>query len=548
MISLWVSLLCVLCISGQLFATLPTKPETEANRERVDTLIEKNLYPTPQCISVPEGGFVYVFHPDVTSWIEKQLDADAVKSIAAKLKPYLKLTLTKEGFAPASTRYSEDQVDPTQYNAIWVRDCVWQYFALKIQNRDEARRLALSLLRFYSTPDQIKRFQKVIADPSILDTSKNPNAAMDVPLIRFSSKTLTHYLVDGKPQRWNHLQFDSHGLFLLLVADGLTSGIISTEDLTKKNLEVLALFPVFFKRTQYWKKGDAGPWEEELLWNASSAGIVASGIQQMGRVVAQNKGLEKIKAAYASQNIAELVNKGRLRVEKDLRLGGEAPNFTGTTIDRTADAALLFLLVPGAVLYADSPERIKQILNIDGSLISPYGVNRYQYDAYQAANFWIDFDVSSKIVGPVTKFSLFATRLKKGFMPSKNAYSAQWFFDSIIAQVYYNLSKLEKGSEAKRYYLGKGDLHLKRSLGQLTGPTSYASNGEKLPPLQLAESVNTVIDASGQPFPAHSPICPLGWATAALQMALSAAEEAHAELPTLPAPLQEKPELDFESL
>ena len=542
------SLLCALCVCSQLFATLPTRQEAQANNARVGKLLEQKKYLEPVCISVPEGGFVYAFHPDVFSWIEKPLDAQIIRNMISELKPYLKLTLTKEGFAPASTRYLEDRYDPTGYSAIWVRDCVWQYFALKIQNRDEARRLALSLLSFYSAPDQIGRFQKVINDPSIANLSQNPNAAMDVPLIRFSFKTLSHYLVDGKPQRWNHLQFDSHGLFLLMLADSLTSGILSFEDFTKKTLEVVALFPAFFNKTRYWEKKDAGPWEEELLLNASSAGIVASGLKQMWRVIEQSNVLEKLKASYASQNISELVEKGLKRVEKDLSLGGEAPNISGNTIDRTADAALLFLCIPGHVLYADNPERIKQILNIDGSLIGPYGVNRYRYDAYQAANFWIDFGVPSKIMGPVTQFSLFTTRLKKRFMPAENVYSAQWFFDSILALAYYNLSRQEKEVDAKRYYLGKGDLHLKRSLGQLTGPSSYASNGEKLPPMQLAESINTLIDPIGRPLPAHSPICPLGWATAALQMALSAAEQAHTAIHSQPSPQRGKPELDFKSL
>lgn len=543
-----ISLFCFLYVYSQLFATLPTQQETKVNKERVEKLLEQEKYLAPQCISVLEGGFVYAFHPTVSSWVEKSLDAQAIQSIASELKPYLKLTLTKEGFTPASTRYSENEYDPTGYSAIWVRDCVWQYFALKIQNRDKARRLMLSLLGFYSTSDQIVRFRKVIKDPSIADPSQNPNAMMDVPLIRFSSKTLSHYLVNGKPEKWNHLQFDSHGLFLLMLSDALTSGVISTEDLTKKNLEVIALFPPFFKQTHYWEKKDAGPWEEDLLFNASSAGIVASGLDQMGKVVRQNKTLQMLQAAYTPQSIAELVNKGTQRVKKDLSYGGEAPDITGKSLDRRADAALLFLCVPGKILYADNPERIKQILNIDGSLIGPYGMNRYQYDAYQAANFWIDFNTPSKIIGSVTTFSLFTTRLKKGFMPAKNAYSAQWFFDSIQAIAYYNLSQLEKEEDAKRYYLGKGDLHLKRSLGQLTGPSSYASNGEKLPPMQLAESINTLINPYGWPQPAHSPICPLGWATAALQLALTSAEQAHQPIHAQPQIPESKPQLDFKSL
>ena len=540
-----------LACSVHLFATIPTQKEASVNKRRVEALLKQNLISQPQCISVPEGWFIYSFNPDVNGWLQKPLVIESIQSIREALKPNLKIPLTKEGFTPASTRRAEDEHDSTGYNAIWVRDCCWQYYALKIQDTKEARRLVMSLLGFYSTDDQISRFLHVIKNPEIADPSHNPNAAMDVPLIRFSSKTLTHYLVDGKPQPWNHLQFDSHGLFLLMLSDALSSGIISSEDLTPKYLEAITLFPAFFTQMRYWDKKDAGPWEEDLMFNASSAGIVAAGLKRFKSVIDQNKVLKKeiektlnsllsigvkykdldlvkkIQTAFTSQHILELYGKGVERVEKDLSLGGEAPDVNGKGIDRGADAALLFLCVPYNALFSDNPKKIKQILNIDLSLIGPFGMSRYKYDAYQAANFWIDYDISSDIIGHKTETLLFATRLKKGFLPAKDPFDAQWFFDSIVALAYYTLAKEESKHEDRLYYLRKGDVHLKRSLGQLTGPNNFAADGAKLGPWQLAESVNTVIDTERKPLPMHSPICPLGWATAALQMALEGAERAH---------------------
>ena len=84
------------------------------------------------------------------------------------------------------------------------------------------------------------------------------------------------------------MQFDSHGLFLLALSDAITSKIVLPEDLVPKHFASLALFPAFFTQTRYWEKGDAGPWEEELLNNASSAGLVASGLKRMMEVLGEN--------------------------------------------------------------------------------------------------------------------------------------------------------------------------------------------------------------------------------------------------------------------
>ena len=117
-------------------------------------------------------------------------------------------------------------------------------------------------------------------------------------------------------------------------------------------------------------------------------------------------------------------------------------------------------------------------------------------------------------------------------MPDKQSYDAQWFFDSNFSQIYYNLALLEKDVHVQNYYVRKGDHHLKRALGQLTGEDTYASNGEKLKPLQLPESINTVRMADGDFQPMPSLICPLSWAVAAMQMALESAERAHAHVET----------------
>lgn len=532
-----------------LQAHIPTQPETLSYRQQLDALTLVH----PICLSIPEGAFVYCHHPLVESWLEKKLSAQMLQDIESHLQPFLDIPFTQEGFTQAVSKPEGDAFGQVSYSAIWVRDCCWHYYGLKVHSPEGAKRLILSLLRFYASEGQLARFLAIIENPQIADSCIDPLAHMNVPLIRFSSKTLSHHSQDNKPQEWNHLQFDSHGLFLLALSDALSSGILTPEDLTQEHYTVLALFPAFFTQTQYAQKPDAGPWEERLQYNASSAGLVAAGIKRIMNVVHANPTLEQgvevalvsltaqglskacvssITEALSCENIGALYRCGLERVEKNLQLGGEAPDVSSDGVDRRADAALLFLCLVEGTPFFDQPQKIKEILNINASLIGPYGIYRYLHDPYQACNYWINFDVASPIKGAKTPLFETLDWWKKGYMPHRQPYDAQWFFDSCFADIYYHLSMLEQAHLTKAYYLKQGDIHLKRALAQLTGPKAYAANGQPLSAFELPESINTVLDSCNSTHPLPSPISPLSWAKAALQMALTRAIDAHTEYET----------------
>ena len=536
---------CLISFSvNEIHGHIPTKEETVAYRDCLDALALLE----PTCLSLPEGGFVYYYHPVVGSWLEQPFNTDLLKSIEKQLKASLEISFTKEGFTQAVAKTEGDQFGEVSYSAIWVRDCCWHYYGLKIHHPQNAAKLILNLLNFYSTDQQIARFLSIIDKPELADPDITPMAHMNVPLIRFSSQTLSHHQFEGKDQEWNHLQFDSHGLFLLALSDALSSGIVSPENLNQKNFAVLALFPAFFTQTNYAKKADSGPWEEGLQYNASSAGLVAAGIKRIMEVFDSNSTLKqgmqdgikllkrevdhvnlisKIETAMTGENIQDLYQSGWKRVEKNLSFGGEAPNLDGKGIDRRADAALLFLGLVEHTLFFDNPQKIKEILNINSSLIGPYGIYRYHYDLYQTFNYWVDFDTESPISGAETPLFEKITSWKKGYLPYRQPHDAQWFFDSCFADLYYHLSMIEEESFASAYYLKHGDIHLKRALAQLTGPNAHAANGILLEePLQLPESINTV-KCFGKTFPLPSPISPLSWAKASMQMALIRAQAAH---------------------
>lgn len=530
---------------NEIHAHIPTKQETIAYRNGLDALA---LF-EPKCLSLPEGGFVYYYHPAVGVWLEQPFNTDLLKNIEEQLRASLEIPFTKEGFTQAVARPEGDPFGEVSYSAIWVRDCCWHYYGLKINYPQNAARLILNLLNFYSTDQQIARFLSIIDKPGLADPGVNPTAHMNVPLIRFSSKTLSHHQFEDKDQEWNHFQFDSHGLFLLALSDALSSGIVSPENLNQKNFAVLTLFPAFFTQTNYSEKGDAGPWEEGLQCNASSAGLVASGIKRIMEVLNSNptlrqgmqEGIEwlknevnnaaligKIESGMTVENIQDLYQCGLQRVERNLSFGGEAPNLEGRGIDRRADAALLFLGLVEHTPFFDNPQKIKEILNINASLVGPYGIYRYRYDPYQTLNYWVDFNKPSTISGAKTGLFEKVDWWKKGYLPYRQPNDAQWFFDSCFADLYYHLSMMEEESLAKAYYLKTGDIHLKRALAQLTGLNAYAANGASLEPLQLPESINTV-ESSGKTVSLPSPISPLSWAKASMQMALTRAQAAHAQ-------------------
>lgn len=253
------------------------------------------------------------------------------------------------------------------------------------------------------------------------------------------------------------------------------------------------------------------------------------GIKLLKSHVANANIINMIVSSMAEENIWNLYQSGMKRVERNLSFGGEAPNLEGNGIDRKADAALLFLCLVEHTPFFDHPKQIKEILNINSSLIGPYGIYRYRYDPYQTFNYWIDFDISSPISGTKTPLFESIDWWKKGYMPHRQSSDAQWFFDSCFADLYYHLSMMERGVLAKAYYLKQGDIHLKRALAQLTGLNAFAANGELLDPLQLPESINIVFDFSYSTRPLPSPISPLSWAKAAMQMALTRAQAAHAQ-------------------
>jgi len=482
----------------------------------------------------PEGVFIAVFNDDVAGWVKEKLDQPLLEKISLALKPSLDIELDKRGFAPAAPRSTKGKKDDTNYNAIWVRDNVWVYCSLSQDpaRQDDAKRLLLALWDYYATAPQIKRFRDVIADPALSWDQ------MAMPHIRFdgSSPDLGDVMVDGKPQVWNHRQIDAHGIFFTALGEALFQGLIGPEELTGDRLKVLSLYPLFLERIRFWDYEDAGAWEELPRKNTSSIGLATRSLQ-VWREIFQGDPTPAVKPfrllftgllknsdrevvdQWSKTSFDRLIESGLKTVKRQLKLGGESPDYDPEDIHfRLADSALIFLIQPFP-LRGLSEEEERKVLLIVERLVRPCGVLRYERDSYQSGNFWIKTPAENTkgraaLTGDTSSKNAFLERLRS-LIPDTEA---QWFFDSLLVLARLHLATATNDPELRRQDLYQATVHLKRAMGQITGD-DLTADGQAVSPGQLPESINTVV-IEGNKYWLPSPIVPLNWSKAALNMAL----------------------------
>jgi hypothetical protein len=486
-------------------------------------------------VLTPEGEFVVVFNSDVAGWIKEKLDKKLITEIGQTLKPYLYIELDKRGFAPAAIRAIDGKTDETHYDAIWVRDNVWVYYSLlaDLERKNDAKKLILALWDYYSTAEQIKRFEAVIAKPD-LSTDQ-----MAMPHIRFdgSSPDLGDVMIDGKPQVWNHRQIDAHGLFFTALAEAFSGGLLTDKDLTRERFKVLLLYPHFLERIKFTEYEDAGAWEELPRRNTSSIALATRSLEawrglvygpkeeKLGRfrekfdVLMMEAGNPQAKDTWLENGFDALIKSGLERVKYQLKLGGESPDYNPDDIHfRLADMALMVIICP-STLDGLSENELRNVLLIMESLKRPAGFIRYNNDSYQSGNYWIKTAETDKnapaLTGDTSSRDAFLWRLGQ-MIPDTEA---EWFFDSLLALCRLRLAEITTDDKLRAEDLHAATIHLKRALGQITGDTITA-DGLAVRPWQSPESINTVvIDGKRSYLPSR--ITPLNWAKAGLSMALS---------------------------
>ena len=469
----------------------------------------------------PEGRWVAVFNPAMERWVSGPLDG---RAILAELGPHLRIELTGRGLVQAATR---EPGDTTHYDAVWVRDAVWAYYALADdrERAGDARRLLLALWDYYASAAQVRRFRSIIADPSKrLDQ-------MAMPHIRFDGRArdLGDVRAGGKAEVWNHRQVDAHGLFFTALGEAFASGRLDAGDLTRARAVPLALYPAFLECIDFTAYEDAGAWEELPRRNTSSIGLATRSLEvwrdlrdRSARALDLAGAGAAERAAWQPARLDAQVASGLARVRRQLALGGESPDYDPVDPHfRRADAALLALVQPSPLAGLTEAELRQAVLIVSG-LVRPFGVLRYENDSYQGGNFWVKPPATEAgPTGDTSSLAAFLARLRQ----LEAGTEAQWFFDSWLALAYLHLAQVTRDPRLRQADANEARVHVRRALGQLTGPGAVAADGKPVRALEPPESINTLVDGEVRRF-APSPITPLNWARATLAMALRRLERA----------------------
>ena len=500
-------------------------------QEQFQSLIEHLIdNEEPKEVKIQSSNLVYtvvVANERVRGLMKANYSSEDFKKLDDLLAKSTVIKINERGFIQAADRDLKE--DPTNYDAVWLRDSLWAYLGLdsQVSTKAEAKRILKGMLDYVSAEAQLKRFEAIIGTPALISSA---NGAMEVVHIRFDGRSADFQDVSVKdaPQSWNHKQNDALGLLLDLILRAIQNGEIESTELSESNWMALAYFPAYFSRAKYYEMEDAGPWEEIERTNSSSIGLVISGLERMLEVLESKKGkpefatkLRKIAAGMKivkGQKLSKYLSKvslkssidlGYKRLLKQLDAGGESPLYKkGEPKYREADAALLNLIFPAKLSRLKLAQK-KNILRIIAPLVGRIGIKRYLNDSYQSGNFWFLDPTTDNTSG----LESFETRNSR-FIPSTEA---EWFFDSWVSKCFgliYKESKDELDhAEQIRFF--------NRALGQITGGTKgkvLGADGAAVPELSFPESYNTVALNHSQ-FYIPSPVTPLNWAKASYLVA-----------------------------
>ncbi len=424
------------------------------------------------------------------------------------LAPAMKITLTPAGFLCASNRSGEAD-DPTHYDAVWVRDSMWAYLALRLHEKNEAKRVLDGMMRYFASRAQLQRLHAVIGNPSLAKD------AMKVLHIRFDSRseTMDDVRVNGEPQRWNHKQNDAVGFFYACAVEALDAGELHPD---ANEWEVLTRLPEYFEAIRFWEMEDAGAWEEIERVNTSSIALVTWSLETAAKSPA-------LRAKLDGARLKRLVDLGYERIFRQLPFESPLHPKTGAKY-READAALLNVIYP-ARLSRITREHGAAILRTIQPLIGEKGIARYLGDSYQSGNYWLAPPAAGVEDERTADFSAeedFQRRTDR-MIPGTEA---QWFFDSWVSKV---CGMLGMRDEQEKFF--------NRAVGQLTSGETGA-DGKPVPAFALPESWNTIVEDGKKRF-APSPITPLNWAKCSLLLALDELRARPSD--PIPAPCGSRP-------
>jgi len=367
----------------------------------------------------------------------------------------------------------------TGYANVWVRDNIHVAHAhYAIGDNEVAIKNVNALMTYF------KKYQKRFMN--IIKSGKAPKNTMKRPHIRFNGNNL-----EENSEKWAHAQNDALGYFLWFYCLLLNHEILETK---QENIDMLALFVLYFNAISYWQDEDSGHWEETRKINSSSIGAVVAGLKEFKKVLTK-KNLEcKFKSLDVRLLLEELIEKGQ-KALKDI-LPNECIQDDATK-KRAYDAALLFFIYPLNVVNDNMADKI--LGNIEKNLLGDYGIRRYVGDSFWAPDY-------KKKVSKEKRTSYMGIDIfERDTLLKEKGKEAQWcIFDPIISVIFGKRFQETDREE----YLDKQIYFLNRSLGQITDQF-------ECPELYYIEDSKYV----------HGDVVPLLWAQANLRIALKMMEE-----------------------
>lgn len=358
----------------------------------------------------------------------------------------------------------QESSEYTGYSYVWVRDNMHIAHAHYINGlKDVAIKNVQTFADYFIKHKH--RFENII-------TGKlDPGDPMNRPHIRFDGTTLCEL-----NQKWSHAQNDALGYFLWLFCM-----IYNKENipLSAQQIELMALFVLYFEKISYWNDEDNGHWEETRKIEASSIGTVIAALCQLHKLIERyNVTLQHHEDKITPAKIDTLIHLGNKFLHEILPF--ECIQHEPKK-ERKYDGALLFLIYPLCIIQDESLEN--QILsNVHENLQGEYGIRRYPGDSYWAQDYKQNFSEEDRTID-------FSDNISSRDILLEPGKEAQWcIFDPVLSVIYGK--RFQKTGEPD--YLKLQIKHFNRSLSQLTGEDSpfgsykcpelyYVENGRYIP-------------------------------------------------------------------
>ncbi|MFE4106692.1 glycoside hydrolase family 15 protein [Almyronema epifaneia] len=383
-----------------------------------------------------------IFHNErLLDFVQFEYQAETLRSLQTFLQGQgvFQLPILANGLFPAAAVSATTAY--TGYASVWVRDNVYLAYSHYIRGQTAiAVKTAQGLMRYFQKHRW--RFEKII------NHQADPNDVMQRPHVRFNGQTLTE--ID---QPWQHAQNDALGYFLWFYSLLVNANAIA---LQPSDLEVLALFALYFEAIAYWQDLDSGHWEEARKISATSIGTVVAALNAFRSIWQRwQTNVGGVNPALSVATLDSLIAKGETALAAILPAECIQPAPQG----RRYDAALLFLIYPLQIVSDAMADEILAavITHLQGN----YGVRRYLNDSFWCRNYQ---DLPENIRTTLSRdreqwLSQQGRRLTLGE-------EAQWcLFDPILSAIFglkFQRDRQPQWRQQQTHYFN-------RALGQLTG-------------------------------------------------------------------------------